>query len=186
MISLETYRNHQTGRKTMFLLSCSASSRPWSYGNGFQTMDTLKNVMEQRLRYQYIGHLKYHISRMPRPIQCVFAFLDPLLHRATLVIELNHITGFPAKVSNYESYPLQRLNSRIIVQQAQRKGNNRECRNAAIHRGLVLNLTFVRRSKTSVAFAKRVWPSLSCTMMARLSGIPPRLRISSVVTFGFR
>ena len=38
------------------------------------------------------------MTRLPCPFQGVLAFLDPLLGCASLIVELDHIAGFPAEI----------------------------------------------------------------------------------------
>ena len=42
------------------------------------------------------------MTRKPRPVQGVLTFLNPLLRCASLVIELDHIAGFPTEIRDYE------------------------------------------------------------------------------------
>ena len=77
IMSLETYRNHRSSWKTMFLQSCPASSRLWSYGNGFQLTDTFKNVIEQRSRYHHLCHkrqTKIGSRKRHKPFSTLFTF----------------------------------------------------------------------------------------------------------------
>ena len=45
----------------------------------------------------------------PRPVQCILAFLDLLLGCATLVVELDHIAGFPPKIRDDEVHSWKKL-----------------------------------------------------------------------------
>jgi len=43
------------------------------------------------------------MARKPSPVQCILAFLNPLLRRASFIVELHDIVGFPPKVRHNEA-----------------------------------------------------------------------------------
>ena len=49
------------------------------------------------------------MTRKPHPVQGVFAFLNPLLSSASLVIEFDNIAGLPPKVRHNETNPGKKL-----------------------------------------------------------------------------
>ncbi len=81
------------------------SQRPVLYRLGQrQTPQEVAKIVSQseELKANLIIH--EIMARKPCPLQGVFTFLDPLFCCATLVVELQYVAVFPAKVRNYKTY----------------------------------------------------------------------------------
>ena len=80
------------------------SQRPflhWLWQN--QTPQKITKAVSQSKELKTDLIIREIMTRKPRPVQGVFAFLNPLLRCASLVVELHHIAGFPPKVRHNEA-----------------------------------------------------------------------------------
>jgi hypothetical protein len=70
----------------------------------YQTPQEIAEVVSQgeQLKSDLIVH--EIMTRQPRPFQRVFAFFDPLLGSASLVVEPHHVAGFPAEIRHDEAH----------------------------------------------------------------------------------